>query len=83
MDDATRESYLRLIQDLARAYKPCGLHLIVRQATVGKASIHDLSDADLMALHRNIYRGLDCIRNDVPFEHAGLIDEGESCAWVA
>lgn len=81
MDDATRESYIRYILELSRAYRPCGLHLLVSKALIGKPSIHDLADDEITALHRDMLRGLDCIRNDVPFEHAGLIGEEEACAW--
>lgn len=81
MDDATRESYVRFILDLGRAYRHCGLHLVTRHALAGKTSIYDLSDNELMSLHRDMHRGLDCIRNDVPFEHAGLIGEENACAW--
>lgn len=83
LDAPTRAIYLRIIRNLSKAYKPCGMHLIVDRALQGKGSMDDLSDAEVMALHRNIHRGLECIRSDVPFEHAGLIDEGDSCAWVA
>ena len=82
MDSVTRESYLRVIRGLSRAYQKNGLHLIVNRATLGKGAIEQLSDDELVALHRDIHRGLDCIRNDVPFEHAGLIDEGVSCVGV-
>lgn len=83
MDPATRESYLRLIRGLAKAYKPCGMQLIVDRAVAGRQSINDLTDDEVMRLHRDVYRGLECIKNDVPFEHVGLIDEGEQGLWVA
>lgn len=83
MDSATRESYLRVIRGLSRAYQKSGLHLIVNRATLGKGTIDQLSDEEIVALHRDLHRGLDCMRNDVPFEHAGLIDEGDICASVA
>ena len=81
MDEATRSSHLRMIRSLVRAYRAHGLDLIVNRATLGKMSIDELSDAELATLHQDLYRALDCLRNDVPFEHAGLIDEGAPCAW--
>ena len=82
MDAATRESHLRMIRSLCRAYRAYGLDLIVNQATIGRRTIDDLADGEVVALHNNLYRAIDCVRNDVPFEVAGLIGEGDSCAWV-
>jgi hypothetical protein len=50
---------------------------------MGRGTVDDLSDDEVVALHNDLYRAIDCVRNDVPFEVAGLIDEGDSCAWVA
>jgi hypothetical protein len=82
MDATTRESHLRMIRSLRRAYRAYALDLIVNRATMGRGTVDDLSDGEIVALHHDLYRAIDCVRNDVPFEVAGLIDEGDSCAWV-
>jgi hypothetical protein len=51
MDAVTRESHLRMIRTLRRAYRPFGVDLIVNQATLGKGSIEDLCDEELVRLH--------------------------------
>ena len=81
MDHTTRESHLRMIRSLRKAYRPYGLDLIVNRATLGKGALDDLSDSEVIALHRDLHRALDCVQNDVPFELAGLLDEGELCNW--
>jgi hypothetical protein len=73
MDAVTRESHLRMIRTLKTSYRPFGVDLIVNQATIGKGSIEDLSDAELVQLHCDLERALDCIRHDVSFEDAGLL----------
>lgn len=72
-DSVVRESHLRMIRSLARTYQQFGVQLIVDQATLGKVGIDELSDDELIALHRDLDRARECIRDDVSFEDAGLI----------
>lgn len=83
MDAIERESHLRFIRSMRRAYRLVGMDLIVNQATLGKGTIDDLSDEDLVQLHRDMDRARDCLLNDVSFEDAGLIkqqpQESDAC----
>lgn len=72
-DAVARDSHLRMIRSLAKAYRPFGVQIIIDQATLGHASIEDLDDDALIALHRDLDRARECIRDDVSFEEAGLI----------
>lgn len=72
-DSVVRESHLRMIRSLARTYQQFGVQLIVDQATLGKVGIDELSDDELISLHRDLDRARECIRDDVSFEDAGLI----------
>lgn len=49
------------------------MQLLVEQACVGVGNLEQLSDADLVKLMKDMHKGLDCIRDDVSFEDAGLI----------
>lgn len=72
LDDITRESYCRVIRSYRRNWgKP--MQLLIDQACVGIAGIEQLQDNDLIRLMRDMQRGLECIRDDVTFEDAGLI----------
>ncbi len=73
MDDITRQSHVRVIKSLVRAYRQFGFQLLVDQATVGVAGIDDLSDDDLIALHRDLERGRECLADGITFDEAGLI----------
>ena len=71
MDDVERESRIRWMLALAKAYRP--LDLIVKRAMIGKRYLSDLSDEELMELHRDIDRGHECMNDGIPFEDAGLL----------
>lgn len=73
MDDIERESRIRWIQALARAYRPAGMDLIVKQAMIGKRYMSDLSDDELMDLHHNLDRARECMADGITFEEAGLL----------
>lgn len=73
MDDIERESRIRWIRALVRAYKGMGMDLIYKQALVGKRWVEDLSDDELTELHRNIDRARECLADGVTFEEAGLL----------
>jgi hypothetical protein len=76
MDAVTRESHIRLITSLRRFYKPYGMDLIVNQALMGKGSLDDLSDDELVQLQRDIDRARECIADGISFEEAGLLRSG-------
>ncbi len=73
MDEITRQSHIRMIRSLTKAYRQFGFQLLVDQATIGCAAIEDLSDAELLALHRDLDRARECIADGVTFEDAGLL----------
>lgn len=73
LDDVERESRIRWIQALARAYRPQGMDLIVKQAMISKRYMSDLSDEELLELHRNIDRARECMADGITFEEAGLL----------
>lgn len=73
MDEITRQSHIRMINSLARAYRHFGFQLLIDQATIGKAGIDDLDDDALIALHRDLDRARECVNDGVTFEDAGLI----------
>lgn len=58
MDAAVRESHLRMIRSLRRSYRAYSMDLIVNRATLGKGSIDDLSDAEVLALHKDMHLSL-------------------------
>lgn len=70
MDPITRASHVRMIKHLRRIYR---LHCLVDQATFGKGEIEDLSDEEVVALHRELERARDCIRDGISLEDAGLL----------
>ena len=74
MDEITRESYCRLIRSYRRSWG-APMQLLIEQACVGLQGIEQLGDDDLKRLLRDMQRGLDCIRDDVSFEDAGLLRE--------
>lgn len=69
-DPVMRESRIARIRWLARSY---GLHEIVRQRTFGRGGIDTLDADELLALHRDMERGLECVLEGVPIDEAGLI----------
>lgn len=69
MDGITRESHIRMIGHLRRRH---GLQMLVDQATFGVAGVEQLSDQELVALHRDLERAQECIADGVSFEEAGL-----------
>lgn len=73
MDEVTRQSHIRLIRSIVRAYRPFGMQLLVDQATIGKSRVEDLDDDSLINLHRDIERALECIQDGITFTEAGLI----------
>lgn len=73
MDPVTRESHLRMIRQLRRAYRQFGFDLLVAQATMGKTGVEALNDDELVGLHRDLDRARECLNDGVTFEEAGLL----------
>lgn len=69
-DPVTRESHLRMIRHLRNRY---GLQMLVDQATFGRGSLEQLDDRELAALHADLFRAFECLRDGVSWEDAGLI----------
>lgn len=76
MDAITRDSHLRMIRQLRKSYQGLGFELLVAQATLGKIGVEGLNDDELIALHRDLDRARECIRDNVTFEEAGLVRAG-------
>ncbi|MBB3822265.1 hypothetical protein FHT03_001052 [Xanthomonas arboricola] len=72
MDAATRDSHLRMIRHHRRAWG-LAIQVLIDQACFGLDSMEQLTDEDLRALLQDIERGIDCLREDVSFEDAGLL----------
>lgn len=70
LDPVTRQSHIRMIRHLRRIYR---LHCLVDQATFGKGDLEDLSDEELVALHRDLNRARECLQDGISFEDAGLL----------
>ena len=70
MDAISREMHYRRIRYMAGAYK---LQWLVDQATWECTNIEDLSDEELVELHRDMDRARECPQDDVSFEEAGLV----------
>lgn len=73
MDRICRESHIRMIRSLVRAYRPFGFQILVDQATIGRSGVDELDDAELIDLHRTIDRARECLQDGITFEEAGLI----------
>lgn len=72
MHDLDRESHCRMIRHFRRALGHAG-QLLIDQAAFGVGGIEALADDDLIQLHRDMERAMECIRDGVSFEDAGLI----------
>ena len=73
LDDVTRESHLRMVRSLAKAFRHCGFQLLLDQATLGKSGLDELSDDELIALHRDLDRARECMQDGIDFQEAGLL----------
>lgn len=69
-DSATRESHLRMIRHKNRRWK---LQMLVDQATFGRYGLDGLEDQELLQLHHDCDRAVECIADGVTWEEAGLI----------
>lgn len=72
MDSITRDSHYRMIRHFRRHWGP-SMQMLIDQACFGLTGIEDLGDDTLIALHRDMERAMECIRDGVTFEDAGLL----------
>lgn len=72
MDSIKRDSYARMIRHYRRNWG-APMQLLIDQACFGVAGIESLSDDALIDLMHAMQRGMECIRDDVSFEDAGLL----------
>jgi len=72
MDYLHRESHCRMIRHMRRRWG-MPMQYIIDQACFGLAGIEQLSDDDLIQLHKDLERAQDCMRDGVSFEDAGLL----------
>jgi len=72
MHDLERESHCRMIRHLRRRWG-MPMQILIDQACFGLPGIEQLSDEELIALHKDLERAQDCMRDGVSFEDAGLI----------
>lgn len=85
-DSITRDSHLQRIRYLAKGY---GLRWLIEQATFDRPGLDSLEDDELIALHRDMDRAMECRRDGIPYEDADLVrplsptDEGlyEGDSW--
>lgn len=75
LSEVERQTHVRMIRALKRHWHPYGMGLIVDQATLGKGTVEDLTDDELVQLHRDMDRARQCIQEDVSFVDAGLLRE--------
>lgn len=73
MDSVSRESHVRLIRSLRRFYRPFGIEVVIDQALLGKGTIENLDDEELVQLLATIHRARECISDGISFEDAGLL----------
>lgn len=72
LDDITRDSHCRMIRHIRRRWGH-PMQMLIDQATFGMAGIEQLDDGALIALHQDLERAQDCMREGISFEDAGLI----------
>lgn len=70
MDPVTRESHIKMIGHLRRRY---GMQVLVDQAVFGRRCLEELSDDELVDLHRDLERAGECLSEGISLEDAGLL----------
>lgn len=75
MSDIDRESHLRWFRVLRRALRYMHVELFFEQALIGKSCLDDLSDDEIIELHRTIEKAKDCYHHGdgVSYYEAGLL----------
>lgn len=75
MDEITRESQIRLLRALRRHLRYMQVELFFEQALVGKRDLDDLSDGELVELHKTVNKAQDHYHNSdgVSYYEAGLL----------
>lgn len=85
-DSVTRDCHLQRIRYLAMGY---GLTWLVEQATFDRAGLDDLEDQELIALHEDMDKAMECRREGIAFDDVGLVrpqskpigEEYEADSW--
>jgi len=72
MHPLDRESHCRMIRHFRRVLGVSG-QMLIDQANFGLGGIEQLSDEGLISLHRDMERAMECVREGISFEDAGLI----------
>ncbi|QHG89160.1 hypothetical protein EBN15_14480 [Xanthomonas cucurbitae] len=72
MDAITREGHYRMIRHY-RHFWGRSMQILIDQACLLVAGIEQLSDDELRQLMSDMDRGIECIREDISFEDAGLL----------
>lgn len=72
MHPLDRESHCRMIRHFRRALGAAG-QMLIDQATFGLGGVEQLSDEGLISLHQDMERAMECVREGISFEDAGLI----------
>ncbi|WP_223670351.1 MULTISPECIES: hypothetical protein [Xanthomonas] len=72
MDDITREGHYRMIRHYRHFWGP-PMQILIDQACREVAGFEQLGDEELRQLMRDMDRGIECIREDIKFEDAGLL----------
>lgn len=72
MHPLDRESHCRMIRHFRRALGAAG-QMLIDQAIFGLGGIEQLGDDGLISLHQDMEKAMECVREGISFEDAGLI----------
>jgi hypothetical protein len=72
MHPLDRESHCRMIRHFRRTLGASG-QMLIDQAVFGLGGIEQLSDESLISLHQDMEKAMECVREGISFEDAGLI----------
>lgn len=72
MDSVTRESHCRMIRHFRRHWGS-SMQMLIDQACFGVGELEALSDDALVQLHSDLERAMECMRDGISFEDAGLL----------
>lgn len=71
LDAIAREGHLRMVRDYRRYYP--ALRILINRATI-EYSLDELPDQELLDLHAKLEQAMDCIKMDIPFDDADLME---------